>query len=68
MKHCRMMSKVEQIEAELKTLSLTELRQIRDWLDDFVEDRLEFTPEFESSIRESERELSSGREPRVRKP
>ena len=62
------MSKVERIEAELKRLSAAELREIRDWLDDFVEDGLEFTPEFESTIRKSEREMSSGAKPRVRKP
>jgi hypothetical protein len=62
------MSKVEQIEAELKRLSPAELREIRDWLDEFFEDGLEFTPEFESMIRQSEREMSSGAKPRVRKP
>ena len=29
----------------------TELRQIREWLDDVIGDELEFTPEFEESIR-----------------
>ena len=62
------MSKVEQIEVELEKLSPAELRQVRDWLNDFVEDRLEFTPEFESAIRESESEMSSGAQPRVRQP
>jgi len=36
------MSKVEQIELELGKLSPAELRQVRDWLNDFVEDTLEF--------------------------
>lgn len=62
------MSKVEQIEAELKKLSPEELRQVRDWLDNLVEDSLEFTEEFEATIRKSEREMSSGLKPRVRKP
>ncbi len=62
------MSKVEQIETELEKLSAVELRQVREWLDDFVEDRMEFTPEFESAIRESEREMGSGAQPRARKP
>jgi len=38
------MSKVEQIEADLQSLSPAELKQGRDWLDDFVEDRLEVSP------------------------
>jgi hypothetical protein len=62
------MSRVEQIEAELEKLSAAELREVRDWLDEFVEDRLEFTAEFESAIRQSEREMESGLQPRVRKP
>lgn len=54
------MSKVEQIDAELQRLSPAELKQIRDWLDDFIEDNLRFTDEFESAIAESEREMGSG--------
>jgi len=66
--HYNRMSKVEQIESELQKLSAAELRQVRDWLDDFVEDGLEFTPEFESTIRKSEGEMNSGARPRVRQP
>jgi hypothetical protein len=62
------MSKVEQIEAELQNLSPAELKRVRDWLDNFVEDRLRFTPEFEAAIQESEREMAAGLQPRVRKP
>src|SRR5207249_2975203 len=39
------MSKVEQMESELRKLSQAELRQIRGWLDDLIEDELEFAPE-----------------------
>jgi hypothetical protein len=52
------MSKVAQIEAELEMLSQAELRQIRGLLDDLIEDELKFTPEFESAIQKSEREMS----------
>ena len=62
------MSKVAQIEAELETLSQTELREVRDRLDDLIEDELEFTPEFEAAIRKSEREMAAGLRPRTRKP
>ena len=62
------MSKVEQIEAQLQSLSPAELKRVRDWLDDFVEDRLEFKEEFEAAIEESEREMAAGLRPRVRKP
>jgi hypothetical protein len=57
---------VAQVEAELEKLSPAELRQVRDWLDDMVEDNLEFTPEFMSAIQQSERELARGIRPRPR--
>jgi mRNA-degrading endonuclease RelE of RelBE toxin-antitoxin system len=60
------MSKVEQIESELRKLSQTELRQIRDWLDDLIEDELEFTPEFEESIRRAKQEMADGKFTRIR--
>ncbi len=62
------MSKVEQIQAELQSLSPADLKRVREWLDDFVEDRLEFREDFEAAIQESEREMAAGVRPRVRKP
>jgi hypothetical protein len=66
--HSTGMSKVLQMEAELQKLSPAELLQIRNWLDDFLEDRLEFTDEFEAQIRQSEEEIAAGIRPRVRQP
>ena len=62
------MSKIEQMEAELRKLSQSELRQIREWLDDIIEDELEFTREFERAIQQSERDMAEGRSSRVREP
>ena len=62
------MTKVEQMEAELRKLSQAELRQIREWLDDMIEDELEFTPEFERSIQHAERDMAEGKSARVREP
>ena len=62
------MSRVEQMESELRKLSQAELRQIREWLDDVIEDEQEFTAEFESSIREAEKDMAAGRSARVREP
>jgi hypothetical protein len=62
------MSRIDQIEAQLEKLSQAELREIRERLDDLIEDDLEFTPEFEESIRQSEREMSQGLQPRTRQP
>ena len=62
------MSKIEQMEAELRTLTQTELRQIRNWLDDIIEDELEFTPEFEQAIQQSEQDMAQGKAARVHEP
>jgi hypothetical protein len=62
------MSKVAQIEAELANLTQAELLEVRDWLDDMIEDDLEFTPEFESGIQQSEREMKQSLRPRTRQP
>ena len=62
------MSKVEQMESELRKLSQAELRQIRGWLDDVIEDELEFTPEFERSIEQGERDMAVKKSARVREP
>ncbi len=59
-------SKVEQMEAELRKLSQAELCQIREWLDDLIEDELEFTPEFERSVQQAERDMADEKSARVR--
>jgi hypothetical protein len=61
-------SKVEQMESELRKLSQAELRQIRGWLDDLIEDDLEFTPEFERTIQQAERDMADKKSARVREP
>jgi hypothetical protein len=43
-------------------------RNLPQWLDDFIEDELEFTPEFEASIQLSERDMAEGKSVRVREP
>ncbi len=62
------MSKVERVESELRKLSQAELRQIREWLDDIIEDELEFTPEFENAVQKAERDMADGKSARVREP
>ncbi len=56
------------MESELRKLSQAELRQIRGWLDDMIEDELEFTPEFEHSILQAEHDMADGKSSRVREP
>jgi hypothetical protein len=60
------MSKVQMIEAQLQTLSRLELKQVRDWLDDLVEDECEFTSDFEAQIQASERDMAAGRPSRTK--
>jgi hypothetical protein len=62
------MSKVEKLEAELRTLSQSDLRRIRIWLDHLIEDDLEFTDEFEAAIQRAERDMASDKHTRVREP
>ena len=56
------------MESELRKLSQAELRQIREWLDDMIEDELQFTPEFERSVQQAERDMADGKSARVREP
>ena len=63
-----LMSKVERVESELRKLSQAELRQVREWLDDVIEDELEFTPEFEHSIEQAAHDMADGKAARVREP
>ncbi len=62
------MSKVEKIESDLQKLSVQELEEVRDWIENFLEDQLQFTPEFEGKIQQSERDREAGVPGRVRRP
>jgi hypothetical protein len=61
------MRTVQDIESDIRNLTAEEQRQIRDFLDDLVEDEMEFTEEFEAQIRRSEAEMEKGNRPRSRK-
>jgi hypothetical protein len=62
------MSKVQQIEAAIEQLTPEELREVHEWLENFLEDRLEMTDEFKSGIEESKKLFAAGLKPRVRQP
>jgi len=62
------MSKVQSIEAELQQLTPGEIREVRDWLENFLEDQLQFTDEFEADLQQSERDLAAGIASRTRQP
>jgi hypothetical protein len=59
---------LQQIEIELGKLSRAELKQVRDFLDNMLEDELEFSPEFEAQIQQSEQEMGDGLRPASASP
>ena len=61
------MQTLERIEAEVKQLSKAEQEALRDWLDNMLEDELEFTDEFKAKIEQAKRDIAEGRG-RVVKP
>ena len=61
------MRTLERIEAEVKQLSKAEQEALREWLDNMLEDGLEFTDEFKAKFERGKREIAEGRG-RVVKP
>jgi hypothetical protein len=61
------MSMLEQIEEQVKRLSVAEQQALREWLDDILEDELEFTDEFKAKIEKAKKDIAEGRG-RVVKP
>jgi urease accessory protein UreF len=62
------MSTVQEIESAITHLSVEEMAAIRDWLEDQMEDRLEFTDEFKAKIARAREELARGEYSRIRQP
>lgn len=60
------MSTVQEIENAISRLSTEEMRQVREWLEQQMEDRLEMTSEFKARIERSEAEMTAGLRPRTR--
>jgi cell division septum initiation protein DivIVA len=60
-------STVQEIESAIQRLPRRDVRQLFDWIEDYLEDELEFTDEFKASIERGERQLAEGKG-RVRKP
>ena len=61
------MKTLEQVEAEVRKLSLQEQERLRDWLENLLEDRLELKEEFKAEIEAGKKDIAEGRY-RVRKP
>jgi hypothetical protein len=61
-------STVKQIESALEQLPVEELQEVRDWLDDFIEDQLELSDEFKAKILRASQEIADGVYSRVVRP
>ena len=55
------MSKVEEIQREISKLSAQEMHELRDWLENMLEDQLELREEFKARIEQGQRDLAEGR-------
>jgi mRNA-degrading endonuclease RelE of RelBE toxin-antitoxin system len=61
------MQTLEKIEQEVKRLTKAEQEALRDWLENMLEDELEFTDEFKAKIERGEQDIRAGRV-RIHKP
>ena len=61
------MQTLQRIEEQVKQLSKAEQESLRDWLENMLEDDLEFTDEFRAKIERGEQDIRAGRV-RIRKP
>jgi hypothetical protein len=58
---------LEQVEADVRKLSPPEQAQLRGWLEDLLEDRLELTDSFKAEIEAGKKDIAEGRI-RIRRP
>ena len=61
------MSKLEQVEEQVRRLSVSEQQALRDWLENLLEDRLELKDEFKAEIEAGIKDVAEGRY-RVHRP
>jgi (p)ppGpp synthase/HD superfamily hydrolase len=62
-----MSSDVQEIEEAIQTLPRKEVERLREWIENFLEDQLEMTDQFEASIERGKKDLADGNI-RVREP
>jgi hypothetical protein len=55
------MSTVTEIEAAITLLPVKDAEDLREWLEQWLEDQLEMTPGFDASIERGKADLSTGR-------
>jgi hypothetical protein len=55
------MSTVQEIEAAIQQLSRSELQELREWFEIYLEDYLELTDDVKASLDQSRREIAEGK-------
>ena len=55
------MSRLEEVEEQVRRLSVAEQEVLRDWLEHLLEDRLELKEEFKAEIEAGIRDVAEGR-------
>jgi hypothetical protein len=55
------MSNVQAVEEAIAKLAPEEIREVADWLENFLEDQRELRPEFRESIERGQADLAAGR-------
>jgi mRNA-degrading endonuclease RelE of RelBE toxin-antitoxin system len=61
------MKTLQQVEDDVRKLSPAEQEQLRDWLENLLEDRLELKEEFKEDIAAGKKDIAEGRV-RIRRP
>jgi len=60
-------STLQEIETAIQTLPRDDVQALCEWLENYLEDQMEMTPEFRAKISRAEREMEQGKG-RVRNP
>lgn len=55
------MPTLDQIEKQVEQLPTAEKKALLEWLEDLLEDELEFTDEFKTKIERAKRDIAEGR-------
>jgi hypothetical protein len=53
-------STIQEIEAAIPRLTRAEVEQLREWIDEYLEDQLELTEEVQARLEQSKREIAAG--------
>lgn len=55
------MSTVKEIESAIQKLAPNEVKELLDWMQDYLEDELKMTDEFKASIERGKQDIAAGR-------